>query len=67
MWWECSECGDQTEEVRAPVQCAACGTAGVLFCPAERDLELDEFRSVWLREGLERARSGSARGPLDTS
>jgi hypothetical protein len=59
MWWECSECGGQVERVRPPALCATCGTAGVIFVPAEVGLELDpdadSFRDAWLRVGLERA------------
>ena len=62
MWWECSECGGHIERSRAPVLCAECGTAGIIFVPVQLDEPLagdpdaDSLRAVWLRSGLERAR-----------
>lgn len=67
MWWECSECGGgHVERARAPVHCRQCGTAGVIFVPAEADAavagdpESDGLRAVWLRAGLERAGTRAA-------
>jgi hypothetical protein len=63
MWWECSECGGCIARDRAPVQCRECGTAGVIFVPVDiddpiaGDPEADSLRAVWLRAGLEQARS----------
>lgn len=63
MWWECSECGGHVERDRAPVHCRQCGTAGVIFTPADThaavagDPESDGLRAVWLRAGLEQARA----------
>ena len=63
MWWECSECGGHIERPRAPVACRECGTAGVIFVPVDMndpivgDPEADSLRAVWLRAGLEQARS----------
>jgi hypothetical protein len=63
MWWECSECGDCVERSRAPAGCRNCGTAGVIFVPAEvgdalgGEPEADSLRSVWLRAGFEQSRS----------
>jgi hypothetical protein len=62
MWWECSECGGYIERPRAPAQCRLCGTAGVIFVPAEvgdpatGEPETDNLRAVWLEAGLEQAR-----------
>jgi len=62
MWWECSECGGHAERARAPALCRECGTAGVIFVPAEVDdtitgePEADSLRAVWLRAGLDQAR-----------
>jgi hypothetical protein len=61
MWWECSECGDHVERVRAPVICRECGTAGAIFVPIEiddplaGDSDAGGLRAVWLRAGLDRA------------
>ena len=58
MWWECSECGSPLERPRAPVACPTCGTAGVIFVPAEFDdlaggeADTGGLRAVWLRAGL---------------
>jgi hypothetical protein len=66
MWWECSECGGHVEKTRAPVACGECGTAGVIFVPAEAgdpvyaDPEVDSLRAVWLRAGLEQPRLTTA-------
>jgi hypothetical protein len=63
MWWECSECGGQFERSRAPALCCECGTAGVIFVPADIQdpisgvPETDNLRSAWLRAGLEQARA----------
>ena len=63
MWWECSECGGHVERARAPVACRECGMAGVIFVPVgvdegiAGDPEADSLRAVWLRAGLEQARS----------
>jgi hypothetical protein len=57
MWWECSECGSTVERPRRPVACRECGTAGVIFVPADEPGEtasVDDLRSAWLRAGLER-------------
>jgi hypothetical protein len=62
MWWECSECGGHVERTRAPALCAECGTAGVIFVPAEIDdtstaqSNADSLRAVWLRAGFELCR-----------
>lgn len=62
MWWECSECGSHVERARAPLLCPECGTAGVIFVPADVDDPLigdpdaDCLRAVWLNAGLEQAR-----------
>ena len=64
MWWQCSECGGHVEQSRAPVQCGECGTAGAIFVPVDMghaivgDPDADSLRSVWLRAGLEQARTG---------
>ena len=66
MWWECSECGGHIERSRAPAQCHECGTAGVIFVPADiadpiaGELDVDNLRAVWLRAGLEQARAALA-------
>lgn len=58
MWWECSECGGRVERDRAPAICAECGTAGVIFVPADIDdpSEGDPLaecrRAAWLRAGF---------------
>ena len=61
MWWECSECGGHVERSRAPVVCRECGTAGVIFVPVDDpiagDPDGDSLRALWLRAGLEQARS----------
>lgn len=62
MWWECSECGGSIERARAPAQCRECGTAGVIFVPAEVDPvtgtpATDSLRALWLEAGLEEARA----------
>jgi len=63
MWWECSECGHLVERPRAPVVCRECGTAGVIFVPAEVDdplvgePEADCLRAAWLQAGIEKARA----------
>ena len=62
MWWECSECGGYVERFRAPALCRECGTAGVIFVPAEvedptaTDPDVDSLRTAWLRAGLEQDR-----------
>jgi hypothetical protein len=62
MWWECSECGGHVEGARAPALCGECGTAGVIFVPAEIDdasaaqSDAESLRAVWLRAGLELCR-----------
>ena len=62
MWWECSECGGPTARARAPVVCRECGTAGVIFVPAEvgdplaGDPDADSLRTAWLRAGLQQTR-----------
>jgi hypothetical protein len=62
MWWECSECGGHIERVRAPSLCGECGTAGVIFVPAEvddplvGDLDANCLRAVWLNAGFDQAR-----------
>jgi hypothetical protein len=62
MWWECSECGGFVERNRRPVQCRECGTAGVIFVPAEvgdvttGQPEGEEMRAAWLQFGLDQAR-----------
>ena len=59
MWWECSECGGHVERPRAPALCRECGTAGVIFVPAEVEdasaavPDIDSLRAAWLRAGLE--------------
>ena len=59
MWWECSECGGHVERPRAPALCRECGTAGVIFVPAEvedasaAEPDIDSLRSAWLRAGFE--------------
>lgn len=66
MWWECSECGGHIERHRAPAQCGECGTAGTIFVPIDiddpiaGDPEADSLRAVWLRAGLDQARSSAA-------
>jgi hypothetical protein len=63
MWWECSECGGHVERAKAPALCGQCGTAGVIFVPAEvddafqGDLDADSLRGLWLRVGFEHARA----------
>jgi hypothetical protein len=63
MWWECSECGGHIERDRAPALCRECGTAGVIFVPADGsaamagDPESDSLRAVWLRAGLQQPRA----------
>ena len=63
MWWECSECGGHIERARAPSLCRECGTAGVIFVPADvddpliGDLDASCLRAVWLNAGLEQARA----------
>ena len=63
MWWECSECGHLVERPRAPAVCRECGTAGVIFVPAEVDdplvgePEVDSLRTAWLHAGIEKARA----------
>lgn len=64
MWWECSECGGCTERPRAPAQCRECGTAGVIFVPAEVDPTTgvpddESVRALWLEAGLEQARAAA--------
>ena len=66
MWWECSECGGHIERGRAPVRCRECGMAGIFFVPVDIDPmagepDADGIRDVWLRAGLERARTREAR------
>jgi hypothetical protein len=67
MWWECSECGGHVERPRAPVVCRECGTAGVIFVPADlADVAVGEpdpenLRAAWLRAGLERSHPTFAR------
>jgi len=62
MWWECSECGGYIERTRAPALCHECGTAGVIFVPAEvadpsaTDPDVDSLRTAWLRAGVEQDR-----------
>lgn len=65
MWWECSECGGHVERTRAPALCRECGTAGVIFVPAEIEhpgaAEPDAgLRAVWLRAGFELCRPALA-------
>lgn len=65
MWWECGDCGGHVERARAPVFCRECGTAGVVFVPAEvnqdtGDPEADSLRAAWLEAGLEHARATRA-------
>ena len=61
MWWECSECGENVERVRAPLVCHKCGTAGAIFVPVEiddamvGDPEADSLRAVWLEAGVQHA------------
>ena len=68
MWWECSECGDLVERARPPVLCRECGTAGVIFVPADvRDrtsghVEGEDLRAMWVRAGAEQAQSGRMAG-----
>jgi hypothetical protein len=63
MWWECSECGGHVERACAPVLCHDCGMAGVIFVPVEADdpiagaPDADNLRAIWLRAGLQQARS----------
>ncbi len=63
MWWECSECGHLVERPRAPALCRECGTAGIIFVPAEVDdpmvgePEVDSLRAAWLQAGIEKARA----------
>lgn len=60
MWWECSECGGHIERDRAPSLCQECGTAGVIFVPADVDdpvtggPDANGMRAVWLNAGFER-------------
>jgi hypothetical protein len=62
MWWECSECGGYVERARPPAQCRECGTAGIIFVPAEvADVttgqpEGEEMRAAWLQAGMDEAR-----------
>jgi hypothetical protein len=66
MWWECSECGGHLQCARPPAVCPECGTAGVIFMPAEVEEplcgvpEVDGLRAVWLGAGLEKARTDLA-------
>lgn len=63
MWWECSECGGYVMRTRAPTKCRTCGTAGVIFVPAEvgdsstGEPETAEPRAAWLKAGLDYARA----------
>ena len=67
MWWECSECGGYVERERAPAQCPLCGTAGVIFVPAEigdpttGEPEGENLRALWIETGLEQARLATER------
>jgi predicted amidophosphoribosyltransferase len=66
MWWECSECGGHIKRSRAPAVCPECGTAGVIFVPADvedsiaGDPAADSLRAVWLKAGLEHAHAPRA-------
>jgi hypothetical protein len=66
MLWECSECGGHVERSRAPVYCCECGTAGVIFAPTDLrapiagEPDADSLRALWLRAGLELARTARA-------
>jgi Fe-S-cluster-containing dehydrogenase component len=56
MYWECTECGYRLEEDRRPRCCANCGTAGVIFVEATREIEGDDFAesamAAWLERGM---------------
>jgi hypothetical protein len=62
MWWECSECGGHIERSGAPAVCPECGTAGVIFVPADvddpsaGDAGVHSLRAVWLEAGLQQPR-----------
>ena len=66
MWWECSECGSLIERARAPAPCRHCGTAGVIFVPAEvgdpatGEPSADGMRAAWLEAGLQQAQLRTA-------
>jgi hypothetical protein len=66
MWWECSDCGCHVDGSRAPLVCAECGIAGVIFVPANIDDPItgdpaaDSLRAAWLQAGMERARDRAA-------
>lgn len=55
MWWECSECGAQTERVRRPLHCDECGTAGPVFTQIDVEelgpMASDDRRQAWLELG----------------
>lgn len=60
MTWECSECGALKDgPARMPVACGECGTAGVIFVPAdEYDASTaapEGWRAAWLAAGLSAA------------
>ncbi len=63
MWWECSECGGHVDRPRPPALCPTCGTAGVIFVPAEVGLEgdpdADNLRDAWLLRGVELGEAGA--------
>lgn len=59
MWWECSECGAQTESADRPMHCDDCGTAGPVYTrlragedPCTRGTD---WRQHWLSVGLDAA------------
>lgn len=56
MYWECSECGGHVEKERRPRCCPNCGTAGVIFVEAAKEIEgegfADSARAAWLELGM---------------
>ena len=64
MRWECGECGECVDGLRAPTVCPSCGIAGATFVLAGPEADDDgswEPRMLWTRMGME------ARRPMEVA